>query len=77
MTNYEIVKKLIGDIRPKGDASIDYEILENLKAMCDLHAEIHAAIGAVAYDFKGDKQGTVKSCCDHANKYIDSLGIVE
>ena len=76
-TNYEIVKKLIGDIRPKGDASRDYEILENLKAMCELHAEIHAAIDAVAYDFKDDKQGTVKACCDHANKYIDSLGIVE
>lgn len=77
MTNYDVVKKLIGDIRPKGDASRDGEILENLKAMCELHAEIHAAIDAVAYDFRNYKQGSVVKCCEHANKYIDSLGIVE
>lgn len=76
MTNFDVVKKLIGDIRPVGDASRDPQRLENLKAMCELHAEIHAAIDAVAYDFKDDKQSSVKECCDVANKYIDSLGIV-
>ena len=75
MTNYDVVKKLIGDVRPKGDASRDYEILENLKALCELHQYIHCAIDAVAYDFKDDKQGSVKMCCGYANKYIDSLGI--
>lgn len=77
MTNYDVIKKLIGKIRPVGDASIDPQRLENLKAMCELHAEIHKAIDDVAYDFKYDKQGTVKTCCDFANKYIDSLGIAE
>lgn len=76
MTNYEIVKKLIGDIRPRGNASVDGQILENLKAMCELHSEIHRAIDELAYDFKDDKQGSVKTCCDYANKYLDSLGIV-
>ncbi len=75
MTNYDVVKKLIGDIRPIGDASRDPHRLENLKAMCELMNEIHSAIDAVAYDFKDDWQGTVKLCCDEANKYIDSLGI--
>ena len=75
MTNYDVVKKLIGDVRPKGDASRDYQILENLKALIELHAEIHKAIDDIAYDFKDDKQSSIKICCDEANKYIDSLGI--
>ncbi len=77
MTNYDVVKKLIGDVIPKGDASRDYQILENLKALIELHAEIHKAIDDVAYDFKNDKQGSVKMCCDEANKYLDSLGIAD
>jgi hypothetical protein len=77
MTNYDVVKKIIGDVRPKGDASRDYQILENLKALIELHAEIHKAIDDVAYDFKDDKQGSVKMCCDEANKYLGSLGIAD
>jgi len=75
MTNYDVVKKLIGDIRPVGDASIDPQRLENLKAMCELMTEIHCAIDAVAYDFKYDKQGSVVTICSFANKYIEGLGI--
>ena len=77
MTNYDVVKKLIGDIRPLGDASRDGKRLENLKAMCELMDEIHSAIDAVAYDFKDDKQGSVVACWNEANKYIDSLGIID
>lgn len=77
MTNYEVVKKLIGDIRPKGDSSRDTKIFDNLKMMCELHAEIHKAIDEVSYDFKDDKQASVKTCCDYASNYIQSLGIVE
>lgn len=77
MTNFDVVKKLVGDVRPKGDASMDYQILENLKALIVLHAAIHKAIDDVAYDFKGDNQASVKMCCDEANKYLDSLGIAD
>lgn len=77
MTNYDIITRLIGDVRPKGDASKDYQIFENLQALIDLHAEIHKAIDDVAFDFKDDKQASVKMCCDYANKYISSLGISE
>lgn len=75
MTNYDVVTKLIGEVRPKGDASKDYQILENLKALIELHSQIHKAIDDVAYDFKDDKQSTVKMCCNEASKYLDSLGI--
>lgn len=77
MTNYDVVKKLIGDVRPKGDASRDYQILENLKALIELHAEIHKAIDDVAYDFKDDMQGTVAMCQQEASKYLDRLGIAD
>lgn len=31
MTNYDIVKKLIGDVRPKGDSSRDYDVAYDFK----------------------------------------------
>jgi len=70
MTNYDIVKKIIGEIRPVGKSEVDSERLENLKAMCELSAEILEAIKDVACDFESDKQGSVKSCCDYAKKYL-------
>jgi hypothetical protein len=77
MTNYDVVKKLIGNIRPIGEAYEDAKRLENLKEMCKLMDEIHSAIDAVAYDYKDDKQGSVKACCDYANQFLDKLGIKE
>ena len=77
MTNYDVVKKLIGPIRPVGESNEDTKRLENLKAMCQLMEEIHTAIDAVAYDFRDDKQGSVKACQDYASKFLDKLGIVE
>lgn len=77
MTNYDIVKKIIGDIRPKGCESRDTKILKNLKALIELHAEIHKAIDDVSYDFKDDRQSSVKLCQQEASKYIDSLGIID
>lgn len=77
MTNYDVVKKLIGKIRPVGDASIDPQRFENLIAMCQLMDKIYTAIDDVAYDFKNDKQGSVKNACDYANAYLNKLGIKE
>lgn len=75
MTNYDIVKKLIGEVRPKGDSSSDYQILENLKELIKLHGEIHKAIDDVAYDFMGDNQASIKMCQQEAIMYMYSLGI--
>ena len=77
MTNYDVVKKLIGNIRPVGEANEDVKRLENLKAICELMDEINTAIDSVAFDFKDDKQGSVKACCDYANQFLDKLGIKE
>ncbi len=77
MTNYDVVKKLIGNIRPVGESNEDSNRFNNLMAMCELMDEIHSAIDEVAYDFKDDKQASVKKCCDYANKFLDKLGIKE
>lgn len=75
MTNYDVVKKLIGNIRPVGETNEDAKRFENLKALCELMNKIHTDIDAVAYDFKDDKQKSVKEACDYANKFLDKLGI--
>ncbi len=36
MTNHEIVKKIIGQIKPVGSTEIDNERFENLKATIEL-----------------------------------------
>jgi hypothetical protein len=77
MTNYDVVKKLIGNIRPIGDSNEDAKRLENLKEMCKLMDEIHSAIDAVSYDYKDDKKGSVAACCKYANDFLDKLGIKE
>lgn len=77
MTNYDVVKKLIGEIRPVGNAAIDPQRLENLKAMCELMDEIHSAIDSVAYDFRNNNEGSVKKCCDYANKFLDEKFKIE
>ena len=41
MTNYDVVKKLIGEVRPVGETNEDNRRLENLKALCELMDEIH------------------------------------
>lgn len=75
MTNYDVVKKLIGEIRHAGDASIDPQRLENLRAMCELMDEIHTAIDAVAYDFKDSRAASEKEAADYADKFLEKLGI--
>jgi len=77
MTNYDVVKKLIGNAMPIGDSTIDAQIYENLKELIKLHSEIHKVIDDVAYDFRDDKRASIKKCCDEASKYLDSLGIVD
>lgn len=73
MTNYDVVIKLIGEIRPVGDSSIDRQRLENLKDMIRLHEEMHAEIDSISRDFLYDNRWSVAACRDEATKYIALL----
>ena len=44
MTNFDIVKKLIGDIHPVGETYTDEERFENIRAMALLAEEIIAEL---------------------------------
>lgn len=75
MTNFDVVKKLIGNIDPVADAAIDCERFENLKDMCELMKEIHIAIDYVAYHNKNSQYGSQRMCGEYADKFLTSIGI--
>ena len=76
MTNLDVVKKLIGNIRPIGMTEIDSDRLDNLKAMCELANGIISDISAVARDFRDDHQGSVKKCAQYAESFLtETIGI--
>ena len=77
MTNFDIVKKLIGPINPIGCSSRDAESFENLKNMIELMDLIHSEIDDIAYRNKDDKQHSVKRSVDYINVYLDKIGIKE
>lgn len=72
MTNYDVVKKLIGEITPVGESYEDAKRLENLKEMCKLMEEIQYDIAYIAHVFKDDNRGSVKPFSDYANKFLNN-----
>lgn len=50
MTVYDVVKKLVGEINPIGEADIDDARFENLKAMTELVERLLTDINAVAFN---------------------------
>ena len=71
MTNHELVKKVVGKIRPVGESNTDEERLENLKEMCHLVEMLLMDIVDMVHDNKDDKQGSVRKCVDYAAKFIE------
>lgn len=77
MTHTEIVKKLIGNIHPAGDASRDGERFENLKAMCELVNDLVTEIGNVSYRNRDAYESSVVKARDFAYNFLSrDLGIV-
>lgn len=77
MTIHEIVKRLIGPIRPAGDSSVDRGRFENLKIMTELVTLLVADIDDVAME-ENSHEFSVKQAGEFASKYLTKdLGIVE
>lgn len=74
---YEVVKKLIGNINPAGDASMDDERFENLKLVCSLVDKLLSNIDDVAYKNKDSYEFSVKRAAEYASDFYNKLGIVE
>ena len=73
MTNYDVIKKLIGDIVPVADAAIDRERLENMKAMCELLRQIFEDVDDIAYRYRNSQYGSQKEVGQYANKFLLDL----
>ena len=72
---YEIVTKLVGNIRPQGCSQRVSESNKNLKTFIEVFAKMHRDIDDVAYDFKDSYEASVKEAANIANKHLDSMGI--
>lgn len=70
MTHLEIVKKLIGPIRPVGETNTDNERFENLKNLCQLVDDLVTEIDSVGCDFKDSHEFSVKRASEYASKFL-------
>jgi len=78
MTHHEIVKKLIGEIRPVGETNTDNERFENLKVMCDLVNNLILDIDDMAFTNKDAYQFSVKRASEYASNFLTkTVGIAE
>jgi len=68
----QIVRKLIGPIKPVGTSHIDDDRLENLKEMCNTVGELVADIQIVA-DCKDRHEHSVKEAGEFADTFIQWL----
>jgi hypothetical protein len=74
---YNVVTKLIGDIRPIGETNIDNDRFENLKIMTGLVDKLLSDIDEITYHYKNNHQYSMKRAADFASKFYDHLGIPE
>ena len=74
----DIVNKLIGNIEPIGDTTIDHERFENLKTYCKLINEMVRKVDDVACKNESSTLASVKKANDYiANFFTNTLGIAE
>ena len=73
MTNYDVVKKLIGDITPVADAAIDCRRLENMKSMCELLRQMFEDVDDIAYRYRSSPYSSQKEVGQYANKFLSDL----
>jgi hypothetical protein len=76
MTIHEIVKKLIGEIRPVGETNTDNARFENLKQTCELVDELLHDIDGVIY-YKDRVEYSMSRAGKYADAFFDRIGIKE
>ena len=71
MTNYDVVKKLIGEIRPVGETDCDEKRFENLKETVNLVELLLRDIFEVA-SLSEQYEYSIKKAGKYAKKYLNS-----
>lgn len=74
MTNYDVVKKLIGHIMPIGETNEDNRRFENLKATAELAQLLIEDIDRAA-KISHKQEFSIKRSEEFANRILDELGI--
>jgi len=75
MTIYDIVVRLIGNIEPTGQDSIDIQRLDNLKKLGELVNRLVDDIGTIASSNKNSYENSVKELVNSANEILDEIGV--
>ena len=72
MTNYDVVKKLIGKTEPIGESNQDSQRYENLLELIILTSQLIRDIRSAA-DFSDRQEFSMKKIGDRANKGLQEL----
>ena len=76
MTIQDVVRELVGPIKPVGESNTDERRFENLKAMTELVDALLTDIDSVATN-KGRAEGSMNKAGQFASDFQDQIGIVE
>lgn len=69
--NYtEIVKKLIGNVKPVGESNTDENRLKNLIEMCHLIEDLNSLLFDIVIDNKDAHQHSIKQFVEYANNFL-------
>lgn len=71
MTNHEIVKKLIGEIKPVGETNEDNRRYENLQAMFGLIQLLLLDVDDVIYSNKSRHEYSIKRAVDACKHFMN------
>lgn len=74
MTNYDIVKKLVGEIEPVGETNTDEKRFKNLEQMTNLVDSLLLEIRTVS-ECKTSHEYSVKKAGEFADNFLYIVGI--
>ena len=77
MELHDVVKKLVGEIKPVGETREDDRRFENLKAMTGLVDLLLTDIDEVSHRNADRVEFSMKRAGEHANKFLTRMGIEE
>ncbi len=69
----EVVKRIVGDIKPVGDSSIDHKRLENLKSLFELINGLVHEVRIIHIENMNSQQYSVKIASDLSEEFINNL----
>ncbi|AXF52729.1 MAG: hypothetical protein [Circular genetic element sp.] len=70
----EVVKKVVGEIKPQGAAHIDHTRLENLKKMCEVVETLIYQIKDVSYE-RNRQEHSIKEAGVYAHEFLTQLDL--